>query len=152
MKVSVERYIEQVYDGSHYKGYVKIADTTFDYELKFAVPIPRLDDMEMTEDEDEIRHLFQISIVRDGANIELTGEEYGFFFQMLVQFAVAFCKNPQVRDSQEGAVGMILRGEGPLAASRVSASIGITSIGSYNFPPELCEMLNAPKFGCALIA
>ena len=39
-----------------------------------------------------------------------------------------------------------------MASFGASASIGMTSSGSYDFPPELCEMLSAPKFGCALVA
>ena len=151
-KVSVERHVEQVRDGSHYKGYVKIADTKLDYELVFGVPIARLDSMEPAKDEGEIRRLFQITVKRGNANIELTKEEYGFFFSMIVELAVDFYNNPQTRDSQEGMMGMMLQGRGPMAAFGASASIGMTSSGSYDFPPELCEMLSAPKFGCALVA
>ena len=151
-KVSVDRYIEQVRDGSHYRGHVKIADTKLDYELVFSVPIPKLDDMEPTNDRDEIRRIFQLTLKRDEANIALTEEEYGFFFQMLVPFAADFYNNPQTRDSQEGILGMTIRGEGPMVGFGASASIGITSSGSYDFSPELCEVLSAPKFGCTLTA
>ena len=58
-KVSVERYVEQVRDGSHYKGYVKIVDTELKYELVFGVPIDRLDDMEPITDVNEIHRIFQ---------------------------------------------------------------------------------------------
>lgn len=152
MKVSIERYVQQVHDGSHYKGHVKIAQTKLDYELRFAVPIPQLDVMELPEDKDKIRRIFQLTVKKGDASIELTDEEYGFFFQMLVPFAAEFYKNPQTRDSNEGIMGMTLRGQGPMAALGVTSSISITSSGSPDFPPELCEMLNAPKFGCALAA
>jgi hypothetical protein len=66
--------------------------------------------------------------------------------------AAEFYNNPQTRDSNEGIVGMTLRGQGPLAAIGATSSIGITSSGSQDFPPKLCEMPNAPKFGCALTA
>lgn len=151
-KVSVERHVEQVRNGSHYKGYVKIVDTKLDYELVFGVPIAKLDSMEPAKDESEIRRLFQLTVKRDNANIELTKEEYSFFFSMVVELAVEFYNNPQTRDSNEGFFGMTLRGEGPMAAFGASVSIGMTSSGSYDFPPELCEMLSAPKFGCALVA
>ena len=148
-KVSVERYVEQVRDGSHYKGYVKIADTKLNYELVFGVPIARLDSMEPAKDENEIRRLFHLTVKRNSANIELTKEEYGFFFSMTVELAVEFYNDPQTSDINEGFVGMAIRGEGPMAGF-IKASISKTSSGSYNFPPELCEMLSAPKFGCAL--
>ena len=151
-KVSVERYVEQVRNGSHYKGYVKIADTKLDYELVFGVPIARFDSMEPAKDENDIRRLFQITVKRDSANIELTKEEYGFFFSMVVELAVDFFNNPQTRDSNEGFLGEMLQGRGPMVAFGASMSVDMTSSGSYDFPPELCEMLSAPKFGCALIA
>lgn len=152
MKVSVERHVQQVRNGSHYKGYVKIAETKLDYELVFGVPIDRLDSMEPAKDESEIRRLFQITVKRGNANIELTKEEYGFFFSMIVELAVEFYNNPQTRDSQEGMLGLVIRGQGHLVGMGVSASIGMTNSGSYNFSPELCAMLNAPKFGCSLAA
>ena len=151
-KVSVERHVEQVRDGSHYKGYVKIADTKLDYELMFGIPIAQLDSLEPATGENEIRRLFQLTVRRDNANIELTKEEYGFFFSMVVELAVDFYNNPRTRDSNEGFFGMTLRGEGPMASLGASASIGITSRESYDFSPELCETLSAPKFGCALTA
>ena len=151
-KVSVERHVEQVRNGSHYKGYVKIADTKLEYELVFGVPIARLDSMEPAKDENEIRRLFQLTVKRDNANIELTKEEYGFFFSMVVKLAVDFYNNPQTRDSNEGMMGQMLQGRGPMAAFGASMLVGMTSNGSYDLPPELCEMLSAPKFGCALVA
>lgn len=149
-KVSVERHVEQVRDGSHYKGYVKIADTKLDYELVFGVSIAMLDSMEPAKDENEIRRLFQLTVKRGNANIELTYEEYGFF-SMVVELAVEFYNNSQTRDSNKGFVGMAIRGEGPMAGF-AKASISMTNSRSYDFPPELCEMLSAPKFGCALVA
>lgn len=149
-KVSVERHVEQVHDGNRYKGYVKIADTKLDYELVFGVPIAQLDSMEPAKDEDEIRRLFQLTVKRDNANIKLTKEEYRFFFSMTVELAVDFYNNPQTRDSNEGMMGQMLQGRGPMSAFGTSASISITSSGSYDFTPELCSMLSAPKFGCEL--
>lgn len=151
-KVSVERHVEQVRDGSHYKGYVKFDETRLDYELVFGVPIAQLDSVGQLKDENEIRHLFQITVKRDNANIELTNEEYGLFFSMIVELAVEFYHSGQTRGSNEGMLGDMLQGRGPTAAFGVLMSIGMTSSGSHNFSPELCEMLSAPKFGCALAA
>ena len=151
-KVSVERHVEQVRNGRRYKGYVKIANTKLDYELVFGVPIAQLDSMEPAEDENGIRRLFQLAVKRNNANIELTEEEYKFFFSMIVELAVDFYNNPQTRGINEGYVGEVLQGKGPLAALGASMVISMTSSGSYDFSPELCEMLSAPKFGCALAA
>ena len=145
-KVTVERYIEQVCDGSKYKGTLKIADTTFDYELMFATPIPKL--VEPLREVEEIRRVFQIVVKRNGAEIEIANNEYRFFFDMLVKFALKFYNDPQVRESNDG-LGFP-RGPGPVAAVGLFGSIGAHNSDSYPFPPELCEMLNSPKFGCAL--
>lgn len=149
MKVSVERYVRQVRDGTHYNGDVKIGGVTFDYELLFVVPIPELEQVTPPQDASGIRSLFQLTVRKSGADIELTDKEYGFFFSMLVEFAVDFYHNPQTRDSQEGFLGMTLRGEEPMS-DFADASVGLRSNGSFNLPPELCEMLSAPKFGCSL--
>ena len=153
-KVSVERYVEQVRDGSHYKGYVKIADTRFDYDLVFTVPIDQLDSMEPAKGENDIcRRLFQITVKRASADIELIGEEeYGFFLSMVLEFAVQFYNNSQTRASNEGHFGQVLQGKGDLAEFGVRASIGMTERGLFNFQQELCDMLNTPKFSCALAA
>ena len=131
MKVNVERYVEQVRDGSHYKGHVKIADTQLEYELVFTVPIPKLDDMEPPNGITEICRLLQLTMKRNGIGMELTDEEYGFFLNMLLEFVVDFCNNPQTRDNNEGFFGMTLRGEGPMAAFGASASI---------FPLRCCRI------------
>jgi len=151
IKVPVERYVEQVRHGSDYKGHIKIAETKLDYELRFAVPISRLNSMKPTNNKEDIRRTFQLTVKRDGANIKLSEEEYGFFFQMLVTLAVDFYNNPQTQDSNEGFIGIVLQGQDPFS-DFAKASIGMTSVGSYDFSPELCAMLSAQKFGCALVA
>lgn len=151
-KVSVERHVEQVRDGSHYKGYIKIGNTKLEYELVFGVPITQLDSLEPTKDEEEFRRRFQLTVKRNNANIELSKDEYGFFFSMVGELAVDFYNNPQTRKSNVGILGDMLRGEDQMAAFGASMSISMTGSGSYEFPLDLCEMLSAPKFGCALIA
>ena len=150
-RVSIERYVEQVVDGNHYKGYIKIDDAVLDYEMVFAVPITQLDEVRPFSGQDDVRRVFQLTLRRGDADIELTNDEYGFFFQLLARFVIGFHNNPQTRGSNVGFFGEALRGEGPLSGLGGSASIGMRSKTSYDFPPELCEMLNAPKFGCSLV-
>jgi hypothetical protein len=149
-KVFVERYVEQVRDGVCYRGYVKIEGTNFDYELIFGVPIPELDAIEPSSDESEFRRRFQITVIRYGLNIELTKDEYGFFFSMIVECALRLYNHPQTRAGNRGEMGLLLSGLGPLAEFGGSASVGIKSTASYDFQTELCEMLRLPKFGCAI--
>lgn len=153
MKVAIEQYIQQVSDGNRYKGHVKIADSKFDYELIFPVPIPRLDDMVVPGEDlgmDEIRRLCQLTVKRNDVAIELTDDEYGFFFRMLLVLTLDFYNNPQTRASNKGTVGQLIQGTSPLSDFGGSISIGMKLSGSSDFIPQLCEMLNAPKFGCAL--
>lgn len=149
-KVPVERHVTQVRDGSHYRGHVKIVDTKLDYELMFGVPISQLDDVAKTMDESEVLRLFQIEVTRNGSKIELTDEEYGFFFSMVVELAIDFYNDPGTRSQQGGMFGHMLNGRGPIAAMGASLSIGMTSSGSCSLTPEICNMLSAPKFGCSL--
>lgn len=144
--VPVERYVEQVTHGSHYTGYVTIAGTRLDYELRFSKPIDQFDDAQFTDPEDVIRAI-PISLQSGGARIELTVEEYSLFFQLLVELAESFYHNPQTQDSNTSFLGELTRREGPLA-DFAKVSIGMTRTNAYNFPPEVCDMLSAPKFGC----
>ena len=144
MEIPVERYIEQVVDGSHYKGYIKFFNNKIDYELVFGVPIPQFE--RVVSDEKEIRRLFQIKVKKRNLIIYLTKDEYDFFLAILVPFALEFYNDQQTRDSQEGTFGMAVR-NGFIASLDVSASVGMTSNGTYGFPPEVSEMLHAEKFG-----
>lgn len=149
VKVTIKKYIEQVADGSMYKGTLEIAKAKFDYELTFTIPIAKLENA-LPHDKDEIPKLVPIVIRRGDTKITLTNDEYGFFFSVLSIFAVNFYYNPQTRASNEGAIGSLLRQEGPLAKLGASFSIGVSNSATYHLPVELCETLNTPKFGCAI--
>jgi hypothetical protein len=152
-KISVERRIEQVTDGTAYKGYLKIADIKLEYDLMFSIPIPKLAEMSDPKSLGEIQRIFQITVKKSGADIKLTDHEWGFFYHMLVPFAEDFYHLPQTRDSNEGPIGNIMRGTNTfLPAGMVSCSVAVTSNADYDFKPDLCAMLNDPKFGCKLAA
>ena len=151
--VQVERYVEQVLDGTKYAGYMKIANTKLDFEVVFTVPIPRLDDMEPVKGASEVRRIFQVMVMRNSEIIELTDDEYGFFFSMLVEFAVMLYNEPQTRAmNNDPLLRNMMHRRGGLADCGGSVSTGIKSSGSYDFPLDLCEALSAPKFGCGLVA
>ncbi len=141
-KVLVERYVEQGRDEGHYKGHIEINGTKLDYELKFPCSIFRLADIDPQKSKDELRHIIQITVKKDNTDIELTDDEYDFFYQMTALFVVEYYKflyNEEFKD-------MVLQGLSPVAES-----VTIKSSGSRGFSRELCEMLSAPKFGCALV-
>ena len=125
-KISVERNIEHADGDNQYKGYVDIAGTRLDYEIVFMFPISNFQIIDTdTMDENEIRKLITITVKRGCANIELTMDEYYFFFSMLVGLAVDLYNSQQTNTTRSEI---------------------------YDFPLGLCEMLSAPKFGCALVA
>ena len=148
MVVSVTRRVEQVSDGSRYKGHVEIGGVTFQYDLEFVVHISQLGDRKVINDVSAARALFRLALKRDGVELELTDDEYGVFFQLLVPFAVHFYNLPSTHANQGGLVGMALRGERDMRAFGISASVSVTNHASYELSPELCQMLGAPKFGC----
>ncbi len=156
--VSITTYMEQVSHGSHYRGYVEIASAKFDYELVFSIPIDQLDSVETPKEENEVRQLFQIKVKRYNVDIELTSDEYEFFFSILTQLALDFYYSPEILNGNKSfldglldSLAVIIRGEEPVAYFDVSTFSGVTKTGLFQLSRALCEKLNAPKFGCALI-
>ncbi len=150
MKIPVERYLEQVLDGSFYKGYIKIFETEFNYELKFKVPIPKLNGMDLTSmnKPEQVRRIFQLVLKRNEFEIELSDKEYGFFFEMLVIFAAEFYNNPKTRLINDGFLGK----EGKLFFEMYggSMSLGIENKCLFDFPFATCKMLDELKAKCSL--
>ncbi len=147
----MERYIEPIFNDKHYKGYIKIDDTKFDYELTFRIPITWiLNIMKPTDDENEIRSIFQLIIKRKNKKIELTNKEYKFFFSMIIVPVIDFYNDQQILNSEK-MMWLLLHGRNPTEELNISDQIGMTNSKSYYFLPETCEMLSAPKFGCNLI-
>lgn len=146
MDILIERYIEQVQDGEFYKGHVKIGEAVFNYQLVFPVPIARLDNMVLTQDSGKVRNLFQIVLSREGGSkkIELSDDEYNFFFFLLNEFVVDFYHSPQTRAYNEG----ILRtrgGEGVIGAFDPTVPLSTTRRSSYHLPDNIREMLKVLK-------
>ena len=146
-KVVIERQVEQVKDGTHYKGCLKFADVQLDFELVFGVHIKELDNTEVIiKDLDDMMKVFQISVTRDGVKIELSDDEYGLFFSLLVEHTIDFYNHPQTRDTNEGIFGKVLRGEGLFTQS--AGSIIMTGHVTADFDETVQEMMSDPKFGC----
>jgi hypothetical protein len=146
----IERYVEQVVNGNHYKGHLKIADSVVEYELIFSVPISKLDELEYPNGISDVRKVFQFTIKKDQKEVELNDDEYSFFLHMLAEFVVMFYNNPQTQDSNEGSIGLLVQGLGPMAAFGAKASIGMTSSSSCSFNSKTCDMLNGLKFNFGL--
>ena len=148
--VEIERYVEQVVDGRHYKGHVTVGGNRFDYELAFALPIEALLKLESTTDETEFRRRFQVTLRRGDESIALTRDEYGFFVDFLGSFVLRFYEHAQTRDANQGGLGAMIRGEGLFGVDGMSARIGMNETGTCRLTPAACEMLTQPKFGCVI--
>src|SRR3989344_6548862 len=105
--VTAKRSIEQVVDGVQYVGEVNIESVKLDYELTFSTPIPQLDDIDPETLRRDIRRIFQIVVKKEGQNIVLTDDEYGFFFKLLAEFAVDFYNQPQTRDLNRSVLNQL---------------------------------------------
>ena len=156
--VSITTYMEQVSHGSHYRGYVEIASAKFDYELVFSIPISELDNLETPKEDSAIRQIFQITVKRYNVDVELTNDEYEFFFSIITALAINFYQTPQIFNSKKSflnslldSLAVIIRGKEPVADFDVSTFIGVKKSVIFELSPAFCEVLNAPKFGCALI-
>ena len=141
MKVRIEKYIQQVVDGVHYKGYVRFSDFPgIEYDLVFGKPIPQFDTV--VSDEKTIRGLFKITIGDDDA---LSKEQYDLFLLLLVPLALEFYHDQQTRDAQEGSFGQALN-NAYLFPMEIDATIGRKVVGEQELPPELfdaaCSLLD----------
>jgi len=146
-KVSVQRHIEQVHEGAYYKGYIDINNVRFDYELVLTISFARLPKIPPKTDVEEVSRIFNIIVRRDIVFINLTEEEYNFFFSLIVGFAVNLYQELQAQKIMKALVDLApeLIDSSPLV---YRVSIGKFDSFSYQFPEHVCTMLSAPKFGC----
>ena len=148
--VLIARYIEQVEDGTHYKGHLNITGVEFDYEVVLKKPIKQFIASKSINSLEELRNVFIILVKRGGVEIPLSEDEYKFFATVLIEFVVSFYHEPQVRETNEGVIGKMARSESPLA-SAARVSIGIYNRATYNLSLKVCEILSHQKFGCVFI-
>ncbi len=149
-KVLIQRRIEQVKDGTEYKGHAIMGGVKLDYDLKFELPISQWDDMNPIEEIEGIRRFYQITLKKNSETIQLSSDEYGFFFRLLIDFAVGFYNQSQTRQSNDGPLGDLLRGKGKIAAFGAKMAISFSDTLACDLPVSLCDLLSAPKFGCEL--
>ena len=144
MLTTSELRIEQVLKGTLYKGYVKIGEATIEYETTFTTSIPEFVSMETPKKVSEIRELVQFKVKRDDTEIELTDDEYKIFLLVIGALAIKFYYCRLSCECWE-----MMRGQSEFGRV-VSVSIGVTVLRDLDIPPNICEILNSPKFGCAL--
>ena len=150
MEVKVETKITQVKDGSEYSGYLKIGQSTINWEMTFAIPIPRLDDELPRRMSESLQMLFKITATKDDTPIDLNDDEHKVFLQMLLLHVVEFYHLQQTRDSNDGLVGEALRGHSVVPG--MSVAVSCISNTTYTLPRDTCAILNDSRFDCALAA
>ena len=134
MDVQVERFIEQIKEGIHYKGSITFGGVSLEYEVVFGRHILEVDNSTS-----------KIKLTVDSKEVNKEMKEYFFFLQLLAGFAVDFFYSKQVQDTQH--VENVLQEFGA-QASWVTISTSITSTSFFEFHPELCAMLTE-KFNCS---
>lgn len=140
-KVEIERYVEQVQDGEFYKGHVKIGEVVLDYQLVFPVPIARLDKIVLTPESGSVRDFFRIVLLREGKVVELSDEEYDFFFFLLNEFAVDFYHAPQTRAYNEA----ILQRREDVRSADYTAPLSVVKKDTLHLPDKILKMLSNLK-------
>lgn len=109
-EMKTKQYIEQIRDGTHYKGTVDFEGTVIEFEIKFGVPIAELEAETMRrkgrgeEVTDEVvRKLFQITIRKKGKKLDVRSKDtLGFLLNLIAMYAIEFYNAEQTRDSNEG--------------------------------------------------
>ena len=130
MEITIERHVEQVEGGVHYKGYIRIGYAKLDYDMKFSIPIPLLLNLDLTEPcktPKEVRERFQLAVSMGKVSIDLTDEEFDFFLSKLLDFVIDFYNNKQTCGNKDSTNSM-----------------------QYRLQPKICDLLNVRKFGYPL--
>lgn len=151
-KISVERYIEQVTDGRHYKGWISMGGVKFDYEVRFGLPASRIARARIPKTMKGLRNRYQITLKRGDAQVEIADEEYVLFCELIVNFVFGFYKSPKVRQFNSKTVTDAVAGKGEggwfglvFGAPKLSA----TQTKLIFLSLERATLLSAQKFGCA---
>jgi len=149
MKVNIVHYVEQVQDGSKYRGYVMINRVKLYFELALLVPILLL---EKTTSANNAIHkkgrIFQVKLRKNSKQIELNDEEFNFFAHMFFSFA-----DELYNDRRTRAVNGIMDFINTTSSSQngqkfnLFAAISMAGGGEHKFPSGDRKMLTDKKFG-----
>lgn len=117
--MKIKMSVQQVIDGKEYTGSISDGTQEMNYNLRFTVAIPNLEEDAKKREasgkkmpREEIRSMFPLAITRSGTALKINEEQYGLLFSLLAPFVLDFHNNPQTRDSNEGLMGNLVRGEG----------------------------------------
>ena len=134
MIVKVEYHIKQVEKGALYSGYIRIGFLQLDYKIRFAIPIPQLEELVSRDDDrPELRQLFRLEMKMGKVITDLNDEEFTCFVNIVIEFILDFYKNTENHFN-----------ENPMVATSKTCS------GLCEFSPIFYKILNSPKFGYPL--
>ena len=150
MKVQVKIEVTQIKYGTDYKGRIEIGKSTITWEIKFLIPIPKLESAFDVEPTPSLRDVFNVTMKKDDDTLELTDEEWKYFVSLLVGHVLDFHNLDQTQDMNRnrGIISDALRERKFDLGMMVK--IGATFDHIYDLSDRVCMMLNGPKFDCAL--
>lgn len=102
--------IIQKVDGLHYDGTIQVGERTFNWEIHFGAPIPKILSQEAEVNcEDGLRKLFSFTMKADGNKVEIGDDLFMFLLQTVVVPTMDFYQAPQTRDFNGGSIQFRVR-------------------------------------------
>lgn len=152
VRISIERYVEQVTDGRHYKGWISMGGVKFDYEVRFGIAASRIARARIPKTMKGLRNRYQITLKRGDALVEIADEEYTLFCELIVNFVFAFYKSSAMRqfNSKNVIAALVGKGKGGWYGLVFGApKLTATQTRSVLIPFAWGTVLSAQKFGCS---
>jgi len=148
-RVPIERTVTETSPKTHYRGRIKIMQSEFEYELAFKLPIPGMSaDLQTPKSIPELRDAVRLTVKRDIRAIPLNDDEYLFFYQILVQLAIDFSRDP---NSLKAPNVEWPRPQPPPLPEIISVTAGSAAkMGYFTLSENICRILNGPKFKCGI--
>jgi len=147
MRTVFEYHIEQVIDGVHYSGHLKIGEAVIGFNLRFKPSILQFANVEPPTEVSELKQQIDISLSRTNVDLELTEDEYLLFLGLLVIPITKYYRDRRFHELNKKEIDQTL----PMAHDpNVPNQTGIITKVAYDIPLIVRHMLNSPKFGCAL--
>jgi len=153
MKILVENFLSKVILNQYYRGKLRVGATLFSYELTIMpqVEVRRLNIMVSGRvgypNPKEDRRAFVLNLKREGVLVELSDDEYGFFFGTLSRM-INQVQNDSLFSFMIASSRDLTPHEEEIMAQR--GEFILCQGYQHEFPQETVEMLNTPKFGCSL--
>lgn len=120
MRAILSKCVDQMEEGNLYKGLIELAESSFEFALKFENSKP-----EMTMGEKDVP---MMELFRDGQKINLTREENLCLMAFIVEDVIELWEMTKDTPTFKDA--------------------GVFSVTTCEFHPKAVAMLSQPKFGC----